>query len=45
MTILLISVTKSIKAPLQEVPVLTERFEQVAVHLVGPFSRSKSGHK
>ncbi len=39
------SKTKPARAPMHEVPVLTEPFEQVAVDLVGPFPRSRSGHK
>ena len=33
------------RAPLQQIPVITEPFEKVAFDIVGPFPRSKNGHK
>ena len=35
---------KAPKAPMMEVPVLAVPFEKVAIDLVGPFERAKSGH-
>ena len=36
---------KAPKAPMMEVPVLAVPFEKVAIDLVGPFERAKSGHR
>ena len=36
---------KASKAPMMEVPVLAVPFEKVAIDLVGPFERAKSGHR
>ena len=33
------------RAPLQQIPVITEPFEKVAFDIVGPFPRSKNGYK
>ena len=33
------------RAPMCQIPILTEPFESVAIYLVGPFPKAKSGHR